>query len=243
MKYSTGLPKMHLARRDFLKCGLYGGAGLLLLRELGNRAFSAETAAGQAEVPPLPYAENALEPYTSARTMSFHYGKHHKAYAEKLRALVKGTPLADKSVEEVIRLTAAKAGQAEIFNNAAQFWNHSFFWKCMRPDGGGKPAGKLAQMIDQSFGDFESFKKQFISAAVAQFGSGWTWLVLDGEKVKIMPAANADNPMAHGLKAILTVDVWEHAYYLDYENRRKDFVTAWLEHLINWDFAAQEVGA
>jgi Fe-Mn family superoxide dismutase len=190
---------------------------------------------------PLPYAENALEPTISARTISFHYGKHHKAYADKLQSLVKDTPLADKTLEEMVKLTAGKPDQVAMFNNAAQVWNHDFFWKCMKPNGGGKPTGALAEKIERAFGSFDNFKTKFTDAAVAQFGSGWAWLVLDGEDLKIVTTSNADTPLARGQKALLTVDVWEHAYYLDYQNRRKDFVEAFLDHLANWEFASSQL--
>lgn len=194
------------------------------------------------ELPPLPYDLKALEPHISANTLSFHYGKHHQAYVTNLNNLVKDSPLADKSLEEVILAVAGDASKQGIFNNAAQVWNHSFFWNCMKPNGGGKPTGKLAEKIDSDLGGFDKFKEEFKNAAVTQFGSGWAWLVLDGDKLKITKTANADLPMAHGQKALLTVDVWEHAYYLDYQNRRPDFVQTVLDNLVNWDFVAQNLG-
>lgn len=186
------------------------------------------------ELPPLPYIENALEPYISARTMSFHYGKHHKAYVDNLNKLVAGTPFEEMKLEEIIKETADKPEYAAIFNNAAQDWNHTFFWNCMKANGGGEPEGELKTKINKAFGSYDKFKEEFKNAAVSQFGSGWAWLAEDKDGVKVMKTPNGDNPLAHGLKALMTVDVWEHAYYLDYQNRRGDFVDAFLEHLINW---------
>jgi len=195
-------------------------------------------------LPALPYAQDALEPYISARTMSFHYGKHHQTYVDNLNKLVMGTPMAGQSLEKIIVECAGrvdKADKAAIFNNAAQVWNHSFFWKSMRPGGGGQPAGRLLALIGKSFGNFDDFKAAFVAAGVAQFGSGWVWLVQDGEALKIVKTSNADSPLAHGQTALLTCDVWEHAYYLDYQNRRKDFIQAFIDHLANWDFAASQM--
>ena len=190
---------------------------------------------------PLPYAENALEPHISAKTMSFHYGKHHQGYVNNLNKLVAGTPMATASLESIVADTAGKEDQTAVFNNAAQVWNHDFFWQSMKPAGGGKPAGKLAEMIDTSFGSYEAFATAFQTTGLAQFGSGWVWLVQDGETLKIVKTSNADTPAAHGQRALLTCDVWEHAYYLDYQNRRKDFVQTFLDNLVNWDFAASRL--
>ena len=190
------------------------------------------------QLPNLPYAENALEPHYSAKTISFHYGKHHKAYVDNLNKLVAGTPLEGKTLEEVVKASAGDSSRVGMFNNAAQVWNHTFFWNCMKPSGGGRPKGDLAQQIDQVFGSYEKFADQFKATAVGRFGSGWGWLVLDGGTLKIVSTANADTPMASKQTALLTVDVWEHAYYLDYQNRRPDFVQAFLDHLTNWDFVA-----
>jgi superoxide dismutase, Fe-Mn family len=189
-------------------------------------------------LPQLPYAENALEPHYSAKTISFHYGKHHKAYVDNLNKLVGGTPLDDKSLEEIILATAGDTTRVGMFNNSAQVWNHTFFWSCMKPGGGGKPQGELAHKIDLAFGGLEKFAEQFKAAAVGRFGSGWAWLIAEGGALKIVSTANADTPLTKSQKALLTVDVWEHAYYLDYQNRRPDFVQAFLEHLVNWDFVA-----
>ncbi len=193
-------------------------------------------------LPPLPWPEDALEPYTSAKTISFHYGKHHKAYVDNLNKLVAGTDLENKSLEEVILAAKADPGKVGIFNNAAQVWNHTFFWNCLKPGGGGQPQGMVAQRITETFGGYDKFAEQFKNAAVTRFGSGWGWLVLDGGALKIVSTPNADDPLANGQKALLTVDVWEHAYYLDYQNRRPDFVQAFLDHMVNWDFVAQNMG-
>ena len=194
------------------------------------------------ELPPLPYAPNALEPHMSANTFSFHHAKHHQAYVTNLNNLIKDTPLADKSLEEIILATAADSAKVGVFNNAAQVWNHTFFWNCMKPAGGGAPSGELAKKIDATFGGLPKFKEEFKAAAVGQFGSGWAWLVLDGSELKIVKTGNAGTPMTSGQKALLTVDVWEHAYYLDYQNRRPDFVQTFLDHLVNWDYAAKNLG-
>lgn len=193
------------------------------------------------ELPALPFAEDALEPYYSARTLSFHHGKHHKAYVDNLNKLIAGTDLEKKTLEEIILLAAADPAKAGMFNNAAQIWNHTFFWHCMKPGGGGKPGGVLAARIDAAFGGYDKFAEQFKAAAVGRFGSGWGWLVLDGGELKILSTPNAETPLAKGQKALLTVDVWEHAYYLDYQNRRPDFVQAFLDHLVDWDFVAENL--
>ena len=189
------------------------------------------------ELPPLPYAQDALAPHISAQTMSFHYGKHHQTYVTNLNNLLKDSPLAGKSLEDIIMAVKGDAAKIGIFNNAAQVWNHTFFWNSMKPKGGGAPTGKIADMIKADFGSVDTFKTEFKTAATTQFGSGWAWLIVEGGKLKITKTGNADLPMAHGQKAVPTCDVWEHAYYLDYQNRRPDFVDAFLTHLVNWDFA------
>ncbi len=195
------------------------------------------------ELPALPYEPNALEPHMSANTLGFHHGKHHAAYVNNLNGLVKDTPLAGKSLEEIIKETSGDAARQGIFNNAAQIWNHTFFWNSMKAKGGGKPSGALLAKIDSDLGGFEKFCEDFKTAATTQFGSGWAWLVLDNGKLKVIKTANADTPLAHGQKALLTVDVWEHAYYLDFQNRRPDFVSTFLANLANWDFAAKNLAA
>lgn len=192
-------------------------------------------------LPELPYAKDALEPHMSAKTFEFHHGKHHNAYVTKLNELVKGSPLEGKSLEEIILASKGNAEKAALFNNAAQHWNHSFFWLCMKPSGGGKPTGELAAKIDAAFGSYDKFAEEFKNAAATQFGSGWAWLVEENGKLKVTKTGNADLPLAHGQKALLTVDVWEHAYYLDYQNRRPDFVATFLDKLANWDFAAENL--
>jgi Fe-Mn family superoxide dismutase len=193
-------------------------------------------------LPPLPYADNALEPVISANTLSFHYGKHHKTYVDNLNNLVKGTDYEDATLEKVINETAGKADKAGLFNNAAQIWNHTFYWNSLKAGGGGKPAGKLAQLIDASFGGYDDFKKELSATTVSQFGSGWGWLVQDGGALKVVKTANAEVPFTKGQKPLLTIDVWEHAYYLDHQNKRAAYVDAVIDKLLNWDFAAQNLG-
>jgi len=191
---------------------------------------------------PLPWSDDALDPHISQKTMSFHYGKHHAAYINNLNNLVKDSPLAEKSLEEVIKETAGDSSKAGIFNNAAQSYNHAFFWNSMKPKGGGAPSGKVAEMIDASFGSFDKFKEEFAKKGATLFGSGWVWLVENGGKLEIVQTFGAGNPMTDGKKPLLTLDVWEHAYYLDYQNRRPDFIQTFLNELVNWDFAAENLG-
>ncbi len=192
-------------------------------------------------LPPLPYAENALEQIISGRTMSFHYGKHHKAYVDNLNKAVAGTEFASMPLEKIITATAGKADKTAIFNNASQSWNHTFYWKSLTPNGGGEPPAALKKMIEDSFGTVDACKKELVTVATTQFGSGWAWLVLDGDRLKVIKTDNADSPLTKGMKPLLTIDVWEHAYYLDYQNRRADYVNAVLEKLINWSFAADNL--
>ena len=189
-------------------------------------------------LPELPYDKGALAPHLSQETLEYHHDKHHNAYVGNLNGLIEGTELADKSLEEIIL-----ASDAGIFNNSAQVWNHTFYWNCMKPGGGGMPGGDLAAAMDAAFGSFDAFKKEFTQAAVTQFGSGWAWLVLDGGELKIVKTANADLPMKHGQTALLTVDVWEHAYYIDYRNLRPKYVETFLGNLVNWDFVATNYAA
>jgi Fe-Mn family superoxide dismutase len=192
-------------------------------------------------LPPLPYPENALAPVISANTLSFHYGKHHKAYVDNLNKLIAGTPYEGMPLEKIITGTAGQADKSGIFNNAAQTWNHTFYWQSLRANGGGKPTGRVAQMIESDLGGFDQFKKDFQQAGVTQFGSGWAWLVAEGGKLKIVKTGNADNPLTKGQTPLLTLDVWEHAYYLDYQNRRPDHLTAAIDQLLNWDFANENL--
>jgi Fe-Mn family superoxide dismutase len=193
-------------------------------------------------LPSLPYADNALEPVISANTIGFHYGKHHKAYVDNLNKLIAGTEYADLPLEKIIAATAGKPDKTAIFNNASQTWNHTFYWRSLKPKGGGEPPAGLKQKIEASFGALDAFKKELSAAAMAQFGSGWAWLVLDGNKLKVVKTGNADSPLTSVLKPLLTIDVWEHAYYLDYQNRRADYVNAVLDQLMNWEFAAENIG-
>jgi superoxide dismutase, Fe-Mn family len=193
-------------------------------------------------LPPLPYAENALEPIISARTIGFHYGKHHQGYLDNLNKLVAGTKFADLSLEQIIARSAGQPESSAVFNNAAQAWNHAFYWQSMRPNGGGHPPAELRQRIEASFGSVDGCRTELARAAVSQFGSGWAWLVLDGDRIRVVGTANADVPLTQALKPLLVIDVWEHAYYLDHQNRRADYVQAVLDTLINWEFALQNAG-
>jgi Fe-Mn family superoxide dismutase len=193
-------------------------------------------------LPALPYAENALEPAITAKTIGFHYGKHHKGYVDNLNKLIAGTDYSDLSLEEIIRGTADRPERIAIFNNAAQAWNHTFYWKSLSPTGGGEPPAALKRKIEASFGSVAECKKELAAAAVAQFGSGWVWLVLEGDQLKVVKTANAGNPLTTAMRPLLTIDVWEHAYYLDYQNLRADYTKAVLDKLINWEFALQNAG-
>jgi Fe-Mn family superoxide dismutase len=192
-------------------------------------------------LPDLPFAKDALAPVISANTLDFHYGKHHKAYVDNLNKLIAGTELENKSLEEIIKISAKDSAKAGVFNNAAQVWNHSFYWNCLKKSGGA-PEGAIAAKINAVWGNFDKFAEELKNAGVTQFGSGWAWLVLDGDQLKITKTANADTPLAHGQKALLTIDVWEHAYYLDYQNRRPDYLAAVIQNLINWDFVNANLG-
>ncbi len=193
-------------------------------------------------LPDLPYDKNDLEPFISARTFEFHHGKHHKAYVDNTNKLIEKTELAGKDLETIIRTAAVDPGKKGLFNNAAQVWNHSFFWQCMKPGGGGKPSGRIAAMIDDDLGGYEKFAADFKNAGATQFGSGWAWLVLQNNTLAVTQTPNAETPLTEGHKPLLVVDVWEHAYYLDYQNRRPDFLQAFLDHLVNWDFVNANLG-
>lgn len=189
-------------------------------------------------LPPLPYGEGALEPHISARTLSFHYGKHHKAYVDKLNGLAQEKGLGGKSLEEILRASAGDPSLKGVFNNAAQAWNHAFYWNSMKPGGGGQPGGKLGDLISAQFSGAEELLDKLSNAAATHFGSGWAWVCLGADgKLEVVDTHDADNPLVHGKIPLLTVDVWEHAYYLDYQNRRPDYVAAFVKNLINWDFA------
>ncbi|CAK0759505.1 superoxide dismutase (Fe) [Azospirillaceae bacterium] len=195
------------------------------------------------ELPALPYAQDALEPFMSAQTLSLHYGKHHQTYVTNLNNLVKDTPLAGKSLEEIVKETAGDSARQGVFNNAAQVWNHTFFWQGMKKNGGGAMPGALEAKIVEDFGGVTQFKEAFTQAGLTQFGSGWAWLILENGKLKVTKTGNADCPLAHGQHALVTADVWEHAYYVDYQNRRADFLKAFLENLVNWEFVASRLSA
>ncbi len=189
------------------------------------------------ELPPLPYAQDALAPHISAETLEYHYGKHHQTYVTNLNKLVEGTEFENASLEDVILKS-----DGGLFNNSAQVWNHTFYWNSMTPSGGGAPSGAVADAINAAFGSYDEFRAKFAEAATTQFGSGWAWLVDNGSGLEIMKTGNADLPMKHGAKALLTIDVWEHAYYIDYRNARPNYINTFLDSLVNWDFVAQNMG-
>ena len=194
-------------------------------------------------LPPLPFDQGSLAPVISANTLNFHYGKHHKTYVETLNKLIVGTEFADLPLEKIIKAASGQEDQSALFNNAAQAWNHTFYWKSLKPKGGGEPPAALKGLMEASFGSVDQCKKELSKAAVGQFGSGWAWLVQDGARLKILKTPDAATPLTDGLNPLLTIDVWEHAYYLDYQNRRVDYVNACLERLANWGFAAENLGA
>lgn len=227
-------------RREFMKVSASLGV-LAAFPMVGIGCAKSGKPAGPISLTDLPYAEDALSPHISAKTISFHYGKHHRGYLDKLNGLIHGTPLSGLPLEEIVRKTHGQADQVAVFNNAAQVYNHAFYWNSMKPGGGGKPGGAVAGKIDAGFGGYEKFVQAFSEAAASQFGSGWAWLVADGEALKIVKTANADTPIATGMKPLITIDVWEHAYYLDYQNRRADYIQAFLEHLVNWEFAEKNL--
>ena len=194
------------------------------------------------ELPKLSYPQNSLEPFVSEKTIQFHHGKHHNAYVENTIKLISGTDLEGKSLEEIIIASSDNEKMVSLFNNAAQVWNHSFYWNCMKPGGGGVPIGSIKDKIDDSFETYEKFISNFKNAATSQFGSGWAWLVLrDDNILDIMITSNAGTPLTDNLKPVLTVDVWEHAYYLDYQNKRAEYLDKFFEHLINWDFINSQI--
>lgn len=221
------------SRRDVLVSSI---GALLVSVEKGFTQGGAR-AATEHVLPPLPYAVSTLDPVITAGTILVHYGKHHKGYVDNLNKLAAGTALAGLPLEKIIASTAGHPDMGAIFNNAAQIWNHTFFWNSLRPNGGGEPPAELKKKIEASFGTLDVCKKELVHAAMNQFGSGWVWLVLDGNALKVVRTGNADVPFTRGMKPLLAIDLWEHAYYLDYQNRRADYVTAVLDKLINWDFA------
>ncbi|MHC1728251.1 MAG: superoxide dismutase [Syntrophobacteraceae bacterium] len=235
---SDRIEELMVGRRDFIMGGMGGllllGAGVLGLQGCSATSTPTEPAL---TLPELPFKEDALEPYISRQTLSFHYGKHHKAYVEKTKELVRGAEFAGMHLVEIVKKTADRPDKAALFNNAAQAWNHNFYWKSLAPGGGGKPEGEISRRIDKAFGSYENFKKEMTGSAMGRFGSGWAWLVADEKGLKVISTSNADTPIAHGQTPLLTIDVWEHAYYLDYQNRRADYVNAVIDHLLNWKFA------
>jgi Fe-Mn family superoxide dismutase len=227
-----------LSRRDVLMAAASTIAA-------GGGAAAATPPGGSAApftLPPLPYADSALAPVISANTIGFHYGKHHKTYLDNLNKAVAGTPMADMDLSKIIASTYGKADQVGIYNNAAQTWNHTFYWNSLKPNGGGEPPAALKQKIEAAFGSVDNCKKELVTAATTQFGSGWAWLVSDGGKLAVVKTANADSPIVKNQQPLLTIDVWEHAYYLDYQNLRANYVNAVLDKLINWGFAADNLG-
>ena len=193
------------------------------------------------QLPDLPYDYEALAPYMSSKTLHLHHDKHHQTYVTNLNNLIEGTEFASKSLEEIVTGSYGDPAKQGIFNNAGQHWNHNLFWRIMKKGGGGAPGGELARRINDAFGSFEAFKEQFKTAAVTQFGSGWAWLALDGDTLKVMKTPNGENPLVHGMRPILGLDVWEHSYYVDYENRRPEYVAAFLNNLVNWDEVEAEL--
>jgi len=222
-------------RRRFL----LQAAALTGLAVAGSVGWSVRAHAAQEVVlPPLPYPEQALEPYISARTVQFHYGKHHNGYVKNTNKLLKKYGLAFDSLEAVVVRSKKDRGMQDLYNNASQVWNHNFYWRSMKPHGGGSPGGKLGERINSAFGGFDNFKKAFKECALGRFGSGWAWLALHGGELRVESSPNAVSPLPEG-RPLLVCDVWEHAYYLDYQNRRADYVDNFLSHLANWDFAVE----
>ena len=226
-----------LNRRELL-LATAAGAAVLTLGGLPGTA----RAAAPVVLPPLPWADSALAPVISANTIGFHYGKHHQGYVTNLNKLIAGTPLADQELAQIVRTTAGKAEQAAIFNNAAQVWNHTFYWQSLKPGGGGEPPAALKAKMEASFGSVDACRQELTKAATTQFGSGWAWLVAEGDALKVVKTGNAETPLTSGMKPLVTIDVWEHAYYLDYQNRRADYVAAVLDKLVNWEFALANLG-
>ncbi|MBL0712531.1 MAG: superoxide dismutase [Desulfosarcina sp.] len=233
-----------MKRRDFIRCSL--GAGALVMLEMSGLGCSRDHADKDLAIkfPPLPYKSDDLEPYISEETVRIHYGHHHRGYVDRANRLVDGTRFARLPVEAIIReaFDQNQCEQSMLFNTTAQAFNHTFYWNSMKRDGGGAPTESMRPWIDNSFGNYRRFRKVFAEAATGRFASGWTWLVLSKGQLEIMTTARAQNPMAVGKLPLLTLDVWEHAYYLDYQNRRSEYIQAYLDHLLNWDFAAANLG-
>lgn len=219
--------------------------GACKLKALSHNAILTKNIFGRTnmpfELPTLPYGKNALAPHISENTINYHYGKHHQAYVTNLNNLISGTDLADKSLEEIIKISANDKTKAGIFNNSAQVWNHTFYWHSMKPNGGGKPSGEVLKHIESDFGSYENFVTEFKNAGATQFGSGWAWLVLDSGKLKVVKTGNAETPLTTSAKPLMTMDVWEHAYYLDFQNARPTYIDTFLNHLVNWDFVNENL--
>ncbi len=239
-----------MSKRKFIKIGLLTcGLGFLGYKFAGSKALTRKFSTNNKktggkmaiELPKLPYERNALEPHMSENTLNFHYGKHHQAYVTNLNKLIAGTELEGLELEDIIKKVAGDDSKAGIYNNAAQVWNHTFFWNSMKPNGGGKPSGDVLAKIEADFGSFDKFVEEFKTAGATQFGSGWAWLVLDNGKLKVTKTANAITPLGTGVTPLLTMDVWEHAYYLDYQNARPGYIEVFLDKLVNWDFVAQNL--
>jgi superoxide dismutase, Fe-Mn family len=228
-------------RREFLARIGVAGAAISLAVDRPDVLFAAPQAASSISLPPLPYAQNALAPVISENTMSFHYGKHHQTYVNNTLKLIAGTEFEKAALEDIIKKTAGQPDKTALFNNAAQVFNHNFYWSSMKAGGGGEPQGKIAEKISQSFGSYQKFVETFSNAATSQFGSGWAWLIQDGSKLQVIKTSNADTPIAGSMKPLITIDVWEHAYYLDYQNRRADYVKAFVDKLLNWEFAERNL--
>lgn len=235
------------SRRTFFKVAAAGaalmavGGGASLFSGCGKN--SGDEAAGSLSLPPLPFPAGALSPYMSEKTLLIHHGRHHAKYLENLAKLIHGTVYSGMELTEIIRKARKDPAAAAVFNNAAQAANHSFFWNSMKPSGGGLPAGGLNDAVTKTFGNYNTFRKAFLDAAVSLFGSGWVWLVTDGKELSIVSASNAETPFTTSARPLLCLDVWEHAYYLDYQYRRADYAANWLDHLANWDFAAKNFDA
>ena len=232
-----------MSKRNFIKNTFISGTFLLAackLNFLNSRSFQSKNSGEKMqkiELPNLPYAKDALAPHISENTINFHYGKHHQAYVTNLNNLIAGTDLEGKTLEEIIKISHAE-NKAGIFNNSAQVWNHTFYWNSMKPNGGGKPNGEVLAKIEADFGSYENFVTEFKNAGATQFGSGWAWLVLENGKLKVTKTANAETPLTSNAKPLMTMDVWEHAYYLDFQNARPNYMDTFLNHLVNWDFVA-----
>lgn len=228
-------PQPAPGRRNFLL-----GAPALVLA-LGSLSTSTRATAAPYGLPPLPYALDALAPVLSADTLAYHHGKHHKAYVDNLNRLTTGTDFAGLPLDEIVLRSARHATHAAVFNNAAQVWNHNFYWQSLRPQGGGEPPAELKRRLEEAFGSVAACKKELATASASQFGSGWAWLVADGERLRVVKTSNADLPLTQGLRPLLAIDVWEHAYYIDYQNRRADYANAVVDRLINWEFALENL--